>query len=221
VSDNLQEKVDAIALLADQLPGVIIIHDLKDWKVYWMSEPGLQGLGITLEELKSLSNEEYYSRFFSEEDLMEYLPMVKAMIERNVMDETITYFQKVRIKAKSGWVWHMSSSKVLIRNEDGVPIYIITMSFAIDAIHHMTSKAARLLEESTFLRKNFQRFSKLSMRECEVLKLLALGKSSAETAAELFISLSTVDTHRKNIRRKLGTSSFYELGQYARAFDLI
>ncbi|MEJ7779893.1 MAG: helix-turn-helix transcriptional regulator [Daejeonella sp.] len=85
----------------------------------------------------------------------------------------------------------------------------------------MTGKASRLLEENNFLRRNFSKFSKLSLRECEVLKKLALGNSSAETAEELFISLSTVDTHRKNIRRKLETTSYYELCLYARSFDLI
>jgi DNA-binding CsgD family transcriptional regulator len=50
---------------------------------------------------------------------------------------------------------------------------------------------------------------------------MALGKSSSETAIELFISLGTVDTHRKNIRNKLETKSYFELTQYARSFDLI
>ena len=53
------------------------------------------------------------------------------------------------------------------------------------------------------------------------LKYMALGKSSSETAIELFISLGTVDTHRKNIRKKLETKSYFELSQYARSFDLI
>ncbi|MVN91221.1 hypothetical protein GO816_08820 [Mucilaginibacter sp. HME9299] len=85
----------------------------------------------------------------------------------------------------------------------------------------MASKASRLLEENNFLRKNFSLYKKLSHREREVLRTLAMGKSAAKTAEELFISTNTVETHRKNIRQKLGTTSFYELSQYARAFDLI
>ena len=95
------------------------------------------------------------------------------------------------------------------------------MSFPIDAMHHMVNKAGKLIDENNFLRLNYNRYCKLSKREREVLKLMAFGKSSSETANELFISLGTVDTHRKNIRKKLETKSYFELCQYARSFDLI
>jgi len=197
--ESLEEQIRIIASSANKLPGVIIIHDLKEWTVCWMCDKGLQGLGISLEEVQKLSAAEYASRYFSDEESMGYIPMIVEMLERNSGDEMVTFFQKVRIKGKSDWIWHMSSTRIFMRDEEGKPSYLITISFPIDAMHHMSSKADRLLEESQFLRRNFQRFSKLSLRECEVLKLLALGKSSAEIAGELFISLGTVDTHRKNI----------------------
>ena len=43
----------------------------------------------------------------------------------------------------------------------------------------------------------------LSRREKEILSLIAKGKKSAEIAKELFITKYTVDTHRKNISKKL------------------
>jgi DNA-binding CsgD family transcriptional regulator len=50
---------------------------------------------------------------------------------------------------------------------------------------------------------------------------LAKGESAIECGKSLFISPQTVETHRKNIRMKLDTKSFFELTQYARSFDLI
>jgi LuxR family transcriptional regulator, maltose regulon positive regulatory protein len=47
----------------------------------------------------------------------------------------------------------------------------------------------------------------LSDRERDVLRLLPTLLSSAEMAAELFISVNTVKTHTKNIYRKLGVTS--------------
>lgn len=219
--ESLEDQIKIVAAGAVKLPGVVIIHNILDWTVTWMSEYGLRGLEISLEEVTNLSAAEYYSRFFNEEDSKDYVPKILGLLERNNDDEIVTYFQQVRISGKSDWTWHMSSSRIFMRGEIGQPLYTITIAFPIDAMHHMTSKAARVLEENNFLRRNFQKYSKLSARECEVLKELALGKSSAESAAELFISLSTVDTHRKNIRKKLETNSYYELCQYARSFDLI
>ncbi len=55
----------------------------------------------------------------------------------------------------------------------------------------------------------------LSSREKEVLGLIARGKTSHEIADQLFIGKSTVDTHRKNMIRKLGLSGGGELLRYA------
>ncbi|WP_423999467.1 response regulator [Maribacter sp. IgM3_T14_3] len=57
--------------------------------------------------------------------------------------------------------------------------------------------------------------SVLSSREREILQLIAKGHTSHQIADELFIGKSTVDTHRKNMIRKLGLSGAGELLRYA------
>lgn len=57
--------------------------------------------------------------------------------------------------------------------------------------------------------------SVLSTREREILQLIAKGHTSHQIADELFIGKSTVDTHRKNMIRKLGLSGAGELLRYA------
>ncbi len=57
--------------------------------------------------------------------------------------------------------------------------------------------------------------SVLSSREKEILVLVGRGRTSHEIADELFIGKSTVDTHRKNMIRKLGLSGAGELLRYA------
>jgi DNA-binding NarL/FixJ family response regulator len=55
----------------------------------------------------------------------------------------------------------------------------------------------------------------LTPREVEVLRLLARGYANREIAAELEISVKTVDAHRANGMSKLGMSSRIELVRYA------
>ncbi|MFY1708904.1 response regulator transcription factor [Tritonibacter scottomollicae] len=55
----------------------------------------------------------------------------------------------------------------------------------------------------------------LTGREQTILLELAQGKSNKEVAIALDISVRTVETHRKNIKRKLGISSTAGLTRYA------
>jgi DNA-binding NarL/FixJ family response regulator len=55
----------------------------------------------------------------------------------------------------------------------------------------------------------------LSKREREVLQLIAEGKSTKEIAATLYVSVKTVETHRKQIMDKLDIHSIAELTKYA------
>ncbi len=55
----------------------------------------------------------------------------------------------------------------------------------------------------------------LSNKELEVFRLIANGLSSGEIASQLGRSVKTIESHRENIKRKLGISSASELVQYA------
>lgn len=55
----------------------------------------------------------------------------------------------------------------------------------------------------------------LTEREQTILLELAQGKPNKDVAAALDISVRTVETHRKNIKRKLGISSTAGLTRYA------
>lgn len=61
----------------------------------------------------------------------------------------------------------------------------------------------------------------LSNREKEVLELIAEGQSSSKIANSLFISVNTVDTHRKNIMAKCGVKKITELITFANKNNLI
>lgn len=55
----------------------------------------------------------------------------------------------------------------------------------------------------------------LSSREIEIVRLFAEGLSYKEVAEALHIAPSTVDSHRKNIQKKLGLKNVVELVRYA------
>jgi two-component system, NarL family, response regulator NreC len=61
----------------------------------------------------------------------------------------------------------------------------------------------------------------LSRRELEVLRLICKEYSNAEIAGKLFLSVSTVETHRKNLIAKLGVNNTVGLVKFALRNNLI
>ncbi|MGB1248379.1 MAG: response regulator transcription factor, partial [Chitinophagales bacterium] len=52
-------------------------------------------------------------------------------------------------------------------------------------------------------------------REIQIIENVAEGRNSQEIAQTLYISVRTVETHRKNIKSKLGFKNFYSVLSYA------
>jgi len=73
------------------------------------------------------------------------------------------------------------------------------------------------LNKSTFNTEN----QFLSERETEIITLISLEYSAREISEELFISINTVETHRKNIMKKLNTKNVIGLVKYALKNNLI
>jgi len=218
----ISEKVAEIAKIADDFPGVVIVHNiqLQFNKTEYMSPRGRKILGLTKEDVDKLGAD-YFSKYFNEEDAKDYLPKLYDMVQRNNMDQVYSYFQQVRPSPSHPWQWYISSVKILLRDDKGLPLLCITFAVPVDPLHHVTNKVSRLLDENNFLRLHFKEFATLTKREKEIMKQLAKDQSASQIAKSLHITVDTVKTHRKNIYQKLNISSSFGLLEYARAFDLV
>lgn len=218
-----EEKIQQLALSADLLPGVVVVHDisnLPEFKTVFMSARGLDQLGVNLHEISEMGNK-YHERFFNNEDMEGFMGKLENLLQSKDPDETFTFFQQVKFRNKEEWVWHIGSIRIFHQGTAGNPTHLITMVFPVNQMKHIPNKAERLLAENLFFRDNMEKFESLGNRAKEVLKLVALGKSSAEISEELNITIDTVNTHRKIIKKKLGINNTYEFTEYAHAFDLI
>lgn len=74
---------------------------------------------------------------------------------------------------------------------------------------YLCATAAQQIESSQ------KRSEVLTSREQTILLELASGKSNKQVAYDLDISVRTVETHRKNLKRKLGISTTAGLTRYA------
>lgn len=62
---------------------------------------------------------------------------------------------------------------------------------------------------------------RLTTREAEIIKLICSGASSPEIATRLYLSTRTIETHRRNIYRKLKVHTTVELTLYAKKYKIV
>ena len=87
------------------------------------------------------------------------------------------------------------------------PIDIDELKDTLDRLQkHMSTPFSTLVDTN----------NSLSDREKEVLELVLNGNTSQEIADQLYLSKSTIDSHRKNILKKTGASSVSELMRMSR-----
>lgn len=216
----LVEKLAALEKIANDFPGAIIVHELRNTSVVYMNPWGLSYLGTTLADLQALGPT-YHDIYFNPEDGKDYGPKLYGLLERNNNEEFVTYFQQVRKSVKDDFIWFLASTKVFFRGEDGKPSHIISTCIPVDANHNLAAKVQRMLDENNLLRRQQHIFNSLANREKEILRLMALGNSSHEIAHTLNIAEATAKTHRRNIKAKLEAENNYDIVKFAQAFNMI
>ena len=93
---------------------------------------------------------------------------------------------------------------------------------ALQAVNrHSRYLSQRALESIIIQQQEEEKPDILTATETEIVKAIALGKTTKEIAAERFSSIHTVTTHRKNIFRKLGINTAHEAVKYALRAGLI
>ena len=89
------------------------------------------------------------------------------------------------------------------------------------ASNHKRFFSQKALEAIISQQEEEERPSILTETEIEIVKAIAQGKTTKEIAEERFSSIHTINTHRKNIFRKLKINTAHEVVKYALRAGLI
>ena len=89
------------------------------------------------------------------------------------------------------------------------------------AIQHERYLCQRALETIINQQQEEEKPDLLTATETEIVRAIALGKTTKEIANERYLSIHTVTTHRKNIFRKLHVNTAHEVVKYALRSGLI
>lgn len=113
--------------------------------------------------------------------------------------------------------------KMMDNGASGYLLKNATKEELIKALHIVAAGKIYLSEDVANVLRNSDdnRIPVITRREKEILELIADGMTNAEIATQLFISVSTVDTHRKNLLAKFESKNIASLIKMAVQLNVI
>jgi DNA-binding CsgD family transcriptional regulator len=138
-------------------------------------------------------------------------------------DQAIDYFARARVtlERREQWVMHaiVDFDEARARLEHKQPgatslLAAASASFEELGMHEWSRRAAQLQSS------NHELPDRLTAREAEVMRLVARGKTNKEIAAELVVSVHTVERHVQNAYRKIGARNRADASTYVARIGL-
>jgi len=117
-------------------------------------------------------------------------------------------------------VFESSNISILLKDSSAEDLQS-ALKQALKGERYISSSISNLLFEATKSKKTEHNDRVLTQTEKEILREMALGKSTREIAELRHASIHTITTHRKNIFRKIEVNNVYEATKYAIRAGLI
>jgi len=225
---SLKKHIDKIIELDIYLPynsTFFCITNTQDLSFEYISKNLYACLGIDREDLKAKGMRYLWSKMHPDDlevwlktlnELMDFTLKEVAIEDRSKMNYTWNYRLK---NGKGDYVNIVQNTTPLEFDNENKPIIGLAHYTVLSSnIEMQICASAKLLndrnEYETVYYNNFSQkllSDGISKRERDIVRLLVLNYSSKEIAEKLGITPNTVDTHRRNILKKLNLSSTGEL----------
>ena len=121
-------------------------------------------------------------------------------------------------------VLKMGASGYILKSALDTELLSAVRVVAQDQVYLYPTAAKQLVESLISPSESGERIqvpTQLSQREEEVLVLIAKGYSNKEIADQLFISVKTVETHKRHVMEKLNLTKRHEIVEFALKYGLL
>lgn len=210
--------------LGSILPASLMVHDLGNLQpvgVSYMNNWGCERIGTSVNEINRLGNV-YYDQYFIKEEITVIFGEIEKFVQEADFSKQYNFFQRVKLHHCGEFKWFFSVCKLIkMKTSEETADKLMILASPMDGVDLMMNKMSKILEEDVFIKTNYLIFAILTKREKLIITMIANGRTSKDIAEDLFISVHTINTHRKNIIRKTGCNTFASLLKFAIAFDLV
>ena len=224
IQKDIRQNAYNITDLGSIIPAAVMLHNLNDMQplgIHYMNNWGCERLGTSAEEVNTLGPD-YYEKYFVKEESIAIFNGIQNYLGEADFSRQYNFFQRVKLHKQEEYTWFYSICKLLQKpTKEGTLNQMIILASPVEGIDRVIGRVNKVLDEDQFIKNNYKQFALLTKQEKVIICKIAQGKPSKEIADELFISVHTVQTHRKNILRKIQCNSFAELLRFAMAFELV
>lgn len=190
---------------------IIYIIDVNTNSYVWGNNKYSEILGYDVEDI-TLNIFDFAEKYFHPDDKT----IVTARMEYFNRNNGDVWSGVFRIKHKEGyWKWVYSKLMTYKRDENGKPTQLLGIT--IDPAENFeTRKRVTELFRERIRSRNHNSIENLTIREIEIIELIAAGSTYIEIADKLCIQPDTVNKHRKNILNKLNLNNIASLISFAK-----
>lgn len=205
-----KDQCHFLEYLAYNITAAMFLYDLANDRHIWTNGYYKAILGYEPEEVLTLGIAE----------AAEMLHPDDLVIARNGLEALKSGITPVcsgiyRVRHKEGhWIYLYCTARMVQVDPDGPPSHVLGLAIDFTGHIHTDKHLAELIAHSRS-EQNQLLLNTLTKREKEVIRHLVAGYSCKEIAAELGITFYTVETHVKNIHRKLGLNHLSSLVSFA------
>ena len=193
--------------ILNRMEDSLIITDAND-KIKIVNQATLDILGYNEEDIIGKSIEIIAQGKGSKDVCVKVEDLKKFKLRDHVDNVYNTYY------TKDGQPVRVLFSRSVMYDDDKEILGMIIIA------HHVTGKNGEIQSfqgQEDKIYRNIKTIGEipLTKRELEIIKLIAEENSNLDIAEKLFISVRTVETHRRNIMQKLHINSVISLVHYA------
>jgi DNA-binding CsgD family transcriptional regulator len=166
----------------------------------------------------SLLNQHFYQPLLADKKqqlVMEIAGYLSGLDEHSVY----SYFYRSNHTPPEQPEWYMATA-ALKRSDKSLASEVVIFTYNLALLGDSRKSFYRVLEDDVFFKTHFYKISLLTKKEKEIISLVALNNTSNEIAEKLFISVHTVNTHRKSINSKLAVKNMADILRIVDVFEL-
>ncbi len=211
IAGRKSSDMNFLEMLGDLYPGIIHINHKSDFRLLYLNKRGYEFFAVDPEYIMN-KPAEIIVELSHPDYLLRSRQKIRDFERKNDIDSVLPFLQWIRPINKTEFVEHLSFRKILNDHSS------ITFTHNIKYLENISGYLNGIRIPGSPIISEFKKFQSLTHREKEILRLISLGYKNSEISDRLFISKTTVQTHRRNIKRKLDFPTTAELVRFEQKF---